>query len=136
MSKLNLTLFDGECEILSYDTNADGYLEIMVDEGITGRLFIGSLIFDMTMGECRISADSIPDGIYSPILYRERDMIAFPKIRKTGNLIKPMLECEAEILKASQRARRAVSEADTLAVEVERLKALIEGTRLAIGQEK
>ena len=136
MSKLNLTLFDGECEILSYDTNADGYLEIMVDEGITGRLFIGSLIFDMTKGECRISADSIPDGIYSPILYRERDMIAFPKIRKTGNLIKPMLECEAEILKASQRARRAVSEADTLAVEVERLKTLIEGTRLAIGQEK
>ena len=133
MSRLSLTKFDGACELLSYEEIGDGRLKIIVDGDLRGRLFIDSLVFEFTQGGCDIDISSIPDGEYTPLLYVERDMIAFPRIRKAGNLIKPIVSGESEILLAAKRSREAVLKARALEKEVERLGRLIEGSRLAIG---
>ena len=136
MSRLNLTLFEGECELLSYEPIGDGALEIKVDSPIEGKLFIGPIIADMLKGECSTKPYSLPDGIYTPCLYGEGDMITLPVIKKCGDIIRPEINREEELLRVASRARRAIGEARSLALEVERLRALIEGSRLAIGQEK
>ena len=133
MSKISITAFDGACELLSYEEIADGRLEIKADTVIEGKLFIDSAVFEMAGGECNIDLQILPDGTYTPLLYGKRDMTVFPRIEKIGNMVRPIIDGEAEMLLAAKRAREAVREVRSLKVEIARLRALIEGSRLAIG---
>lgn len=133
MSRIFVTEFDGAHELLSYEATADGMLEIKADTSVEGRLFIGSAVFDMTGGECTADITALADGAYTPLLYGKRDMTSLPRIEKIGSLVRPIVDGEDEILLAAKRARSAIREARALKEEVERLRALIEGSRLAIG---
>ena len=133
MSRICITEFYGACELLSYEAVADGTLEIKADTDIEGKLFIDSSVFDMVGGECVVDITALADGIHTPLLYGKRDMIMFPRIEKTGGMVKPVIDGEGEILLAAKRARLAIREVRALKDELERLRTLIEGSRLAIG---
>lgn len=133
MSRIFVTAFEGACELLSYEATGDGALEIKADTPIEGRLFIDNTVLDMKQGECTADLSALPDGTYTPLLYGKRDMIVFPRIQKVGNMIRPIIEGEREILLAAKRGREAIREVRALSAEVKRLGRLIEGSRLAIG---
>ena len=133
MSKICYTVFDGEGDLLSYEAIGNGSLSVRVEGEPSGKLFIGNLILDCERGIAEGRIDRLEDGVYQPMLYTEREMIAFPRVVKIGKAIRPSILHEEEILRSSERARRAIEESRATRAEVERLRALIEGSALALG---
>lgn len=122
MNKIKIELFEGDAEILSFESDGSDAVKFSFTESYNGFLSIDSIVSHVVEGECTVDLRLISSGEFAPILILEGGSINLPGIVKVGKKLR-LSECDPDFIRRiSIRERRLAKRVKTLESEVEKLK--------------
>ncbi len=121
MSKITFILFDEDAEIISYESEQNSRLEMMIFRRCEGYIRLGNMTEKLTENKCVFNTQSLADGEYEPILTANGEEIRLPKLICKSGIISPKPADGDFIRKLSLRT---IKLADRLSDLEDRLKGI------------
>ena len=130
MSKINLELFNRECELIDFEYKKDGMLIFEFTEGYDGYILLGKHTARIKGKNCAIDVRDLECGEHIPRLILEDATIDLTKIKNENGAIYPKEHSIREIGEISLRERRLERRIDRLENRLETLENKVFGSSI------
>lgn len=130
MSRLSLTIFDKQAEILSFEYDSSSVLEIEIKGTEDGYVRLGDKTEKIINGKCVFNTKDFLNEEYLPILINSKKEISLVKLMNKGGILTPFPADENYIRHLSLRAYRLEERLSSLELEIKQLRDKIFGTTI------
>lgn len=130
MNKIYIELFDGECEMISFEEGGGLLLDFCFSRKIDGYVCLAHMAARIEGRERELNLGILPDGEYSPVLVIGDERIDLPRIRKHAGALFPVGHDIAYIDELSLRTKRIADRLKGIEDKLENMEKLIKGSRI------
>lgn len=127
MNRMNIELFEGEAELLSFEKGKTHKLEISFTEPYDGFITAGGITARVCEGRCVFDLRLMDEGDTTPVLIQRSSRTVLPAITKLGSTVSPSGVSAEYIRTVSRRERLLCERVKRLEQEIERLTKSVYG---------
>ena len=130
MNKMTLEIIGDGCEMISFDGEGGGIIDLEFTEAVSGYICLAHLAVRIEGKSKLIDVSRLPDGEYSPVLVTEEEKIDLPRIKKAAGCLFPIPYGLSHLATVSMMARRNGERLYALEDRVSELEKLIKGASI------